>query len=75
LNPHRGGGETEGWHHYVMGSGGGMARDTEAALGATAVGWTRAGGVASDQRRETKEERAEWVAKARWAGFRNAKRK
>jgi hypothetical protein len=32
----------------------------------TAVGRTGGGGAASDRRRETKEERVEWSAKARW---------
>jgi hypothetical protein len=37
-----------------------MAQDTEAAL-MTAAGRTSGGGTASDQRREMKEERAEWA--------------
>jgi hypothetical protein len=39
-----------------------------AALSATAADRMGGGGAASDRRRETKEERAEWAAKARWAG-------
>jgi predicted DsbA family dithiol-disulfide isomerase len=54
------GGETEGRHHYRRGSGGSMAQDAEAAL-MTAAGRTSGGGTASDQRREMKEERAEWA--------------
>jgi hypothetical protein len=73
LNPHRGGGEMEGWHHYGRGSGGGAAREAEATLDMTIAGWTGNGGTTSDWRRETKEERAEWTAKAQWAGFRNGK--
>jgi hypothetical protein len=49
--------------HYRWGSGGGAAWDTEAALDAMAAGRTGGGGEASDQRRETKEERVEWAAK------------
>jgi hypothetical protein len=73
LNPHRGGGEMEGWHCYRRGSGAGVAWDAEAVLGATAAGRTGDGGATSDQRRESKEERVEWAAKAGWAGFRNGK--
>jgi hypothetical protein len=36
----------------------------EAVLGMTTVNWMGGGGMASDQRRETKEERAEWAAEA-----------
>jgi hypothetical protein len=71
LNPHQGGGETEGLHHYGRGSGGGMARDVEVALSATTAGQTGGGGAASNRRRETKEEQVEWAAKGGWAGFRN----
>jgi hypothetical protein len=53
LNPHRGGGEIEGWRRYRRGSGGGAARDTASR--------TCGGGIASDRRRETKEERAKWA--------------
>jgi hypothetical protein len=70
---HRGGGETEGRRCYGRGSGVGVAWDAEAALGVTAVGRTGGGGAASDWRRETKEERAEWAAKNGWAGFGNGK--
>jgi hypothetical protein len=45
-----------------------VALDVEAALGAMAAGRTGGGGMASDWRREMKEERAEWAAKAGWAG-------
>jgi hypothetical protein len=68
LNPHRGGGKMEGQRRYRRGSGGGVVRDAEAVLNAMAAGRTGGGGTASDRRRETKEERAEWAAKARWAG-------
>jgi hypothetical protein len=50
-----------------------VARDAEAVLGATAAGRTGDGGATSDQRRESKEERVEWAAKAGWAGFKNGK--
>jgi hypothetical protein len=39
----------------------------EAALGTTAAGQTGGGGVASDRRREMKEEQAEWATKDGWA--------
>jgi hypothetical protein len=58
----------EGWHRYRRGSGGSVARDTEAALGTMAAGRMGGGGAASDRRREMKEERVEWAAKAGWAG-------
>jgi hypothetical protein len=48
----------EGRCHYGRGNGGGVAQDVEAVLDTTA----------SDRRRETKEEQAEWAAKAGWAG-------
>jgi hypothetical protein len=47
----------------------------EVALNVMAAGLPDGGGVASNRRRDTKEERAEWAAKAGWAGFRNGKRK
>jgi hypothetical protein len=56
FNPHQGGGEMEGQRRYGRGSGGSVARDAEAALGATVADWMGGGGAASDQRRETKEE-------------------
>jgi hypothetical protein len=58
----------DGWCRYGRGSGGGVAWDAEAVLGATAAGWMGSGDAATDQRRETKEERVEWAAKAGWAG-------
>jgi hypothetical protein len=64
-----------GWHRYGRGSGGGTAWDAKVALSATAAGWMGSGGAASDWRRETKEERAEWAAKAGWGGFGNGKQK
>jgi hypothetical protein len=59
--------------HYGRGNAGGTARDVLAALGVMVAGQTRGGTAASDWRRETKEERAEWAAKIGWAGFRNQK--
>jgi hypothetical protein len=47
----------------------------EAVLGATALGRMGSGSVASSQRREMKEERPEWAARAGWASFKNGKRK
>jgi hypothetical protein len=44
-------------------------QQTGAALDATAAGQTGGGGAASDRMRETKEERAEWAAKAGVAGW------
>jgi hypothetical protein len=61
--------------HYGRGCGGGTARGMEAVLGATALGRMGSGSVASGQRREMKEERPEWAARAGWASFRNGKRK
>jgi hypothetical protein len=58
----------EGQYYFRRGSGGGVTQDVEVALGTTAVGWTGGGGMASDWRRETKEEWAEWAEKAGWAG-------
>jgi hypothetical protein len=52
-----------------------VARDTEAVLDTMAPGRTGSGGTASDRRREMKEERAEWAAKAGWANFGNGKQK
>jgi hypothetical protein len=65
----------EGQRRYLRGSGGGMAWDVEAALGATAADRTGGGGTASDQRRDRKEERTKWAAKAGWASFGNFQRK
>jgi hypothetical protein len=65
----------EGQRHYRRGSGGGAAQDAEVVLSMTAVGRTGSGGAASDRRRETKEERVEWSAKAGWAGFKNGNQK
>jgi hypothetical protein len=65
----------EGQHCYGRGSGGGVAWDVEAALGVTIAGQTGGGGATSGRMRETKEEWAEWAAKAGWAGFENVKQK
>jgi hypothetical protein len=59
----------EGQRHYGRGSGGGTAQDAEAVLGVMAAGLIGGGSTASDQRREMKEERAEWAAKVGWAGW------
>jgi hypothetical protein len=75
MNPHRGRGETEGRRRYRRGSRGGAAQDREATLDATTADRTSSGDTASDRRRETKEDMAEWAAKATWASFRNGKRK
>jgi hypothetical protein len=63
----------EGQRHYGRGSGGSVAQDTEPVLGAMVARRTGGGGGASDRWTETKEERADWAAKAGWAGFRNGK--
>jgi hypothetical protein len=67
FNPHWGGGEMDGRHHYRRVSGGGIAWEAEAALGATAADRTGGGGASSDRRKEMKVEKAEWAAKAGWA--------